>query len=73
MGDDASEEDPKIRGRLRELAQPLRFLETGGRPWGNSGCFFRTREVDPVGGKTTGDQNGPKMALKMMQFDHPDV
>ena len=27
MEEDANEEDPEIRGRLRELAQPLRFLD----------------------------------------------
>ena len=35
--------------------------------------FFLDEESGSVRGKTTGDQNGPKMDLKMKQFDHPDV
>lgn len=58
MDEDANEEDPEIRGRLRELAQPLRFLDLRLRQGG--GSWIRK------GFKQTSDSNA-----KMAYLDHP--
>lgn len=57
MEEDANEEDPEIRGRLRELAQPLRFLDLRLRQGGGSWI--------PQGIKQTSDSNA-KVAFKMI-------
>jgi len=59
MDEDANEEDPEIRGRLRELAQPLRFLDRKRLRFPGGGSAI------PQGIKQTSDSNA-KMAFKMI-------